>query len=174
MIRRICAWCGKNLQPFEDGVPDNAPISHGMCETCAAKLFDEPTVEIGDFLESLGGPVVTVDSMGRIQAANNSALKMIGKPPDQIFDTPAGNVFNCRHSAEPEGCGHTVHCVACTVRNAFTATLETGEAQQNIPAYLTTYLDGRKFRLEMHISTEKAGKVVMLRIEQLASIEIET
>jgi len=37
--RVVCAWCGAVTR---DGDPD-APVTHGVCDTCAARLRDEIT-----------------------------------------------------------------------------------------------------------------------------------
>jgi hypothetical protein len=36
-MKRICAWCGKSLGTAE--VPDNRPVTHGLCESCRKTAF---------------------------------------------------------------------------------------------------------------------------------------
>lgn len=69
------------------------------------------------------------------------------------------------HSKLPEGCGQTIHCKSCTIRNSVMDTLNTGISHTNVPAYLDKSLSKKTKYL---ITTEKAGDAVLLRIDELS------
>ncbi len=73
-----------------------------------------------------------------------------------------GEFLECVHARMPERCGHTVHCGACTVRNAVEHTLATGEALEQRPAWIQQ--DAR--RLDLLISTSLEDGWVRLVIEE--------
>ena len=76
-------------------------------------------------------------------------------------------MFECAYARLPEGCGGTVHCSGCAIRRSVYETYETGESRNNIPATLRCDLNNPSHDVIMHISTEKMGNVVLLRIDKV-------
>ena len=77
-----------------------------------------------EYLETFDVPVVIVDSERRIAAANQAALRMIEKPIDRVVGMLGGEALKCLHSKLPEGCGRTIHCETCSIRNLILKTIE--------------------------------------------------
>ncbi len=167
-MRRICAWCKKELSTGPAGGGADEPISHGICDDCATLLSSDPQRSAGDFLESLKEAVFLVGGGGRIVSANGAARAVAGKELTDIEDHLAGDVFECSNAELPGGCGKTQHCKACTIRNSVTETLATGKAVERVPAYQlkkgANGVQGKRYL----ISTERVGASVMLRIDEVA------
>jgi hypothetical protein len=141
-------------------------ISHGICRDCLEQFMAGSGESLDAFLESLEAPVCVVDEECRIIAANALAQHTISKDMGQIRGRLGGEVFGCEHSRLPGGCGHTVHCESCTIRNTVIETFETGKPCTRVPACrdLDTIAGPRRVRFT--ISTEKAGDAVLLRIDE--------
>ena len=165
LLRRACAWCGTELGGEKSDCDPARPISHGICESCAIELWGEVGTPIGDFLESLGIPTLLVDGPGVVERANEGALRVVGKSHEEVGGRFTGEVFDCVNADLPGGCGRTVHCSACTVRNTVTLTYTTGESQRRVPAILKIRPEGIPEELAFYITTEKRGDRVLVQIE---------
>ncbi len=76
-------------------------------------------------------------------------------------------MFDCIHASKPGGCGETIHCKACTIRNTVEETFETGRSFHRIPATLKVIKKAETKDIASYISTEKSGDFVILKIEEL-------
>jgi len=168
-MKIVCAGCGQDLgdKPAENVGPD--AVTHGVCEPCAIRFLAQVGISLPEYVESLSVPTVVVTAEGAVNSANASAMSLLDKDSTQIQGRPGGDVFECVHSMMPEGCGRTVHCSGCTIRNTVTDTWETGRTHSQVPAYLERSLEEGSAGLALLISTEKKGGLVFLRIEDIAS-----
>ncbi len=166
-MRRICAWCGQVLAPGSE-TERNAPISHGICCDCARSLVDIERTTLRDLLDSLDGPILLVDAEGRVLEANGRARAVVGGELPSGGPPWAGNVIRCVNAYTPQGCGRTEFCRAgCVIRRSFTHTHATGESVVGARAAYEVQVEGIRRRAQMRISTEKAGDLVLLRIDEL-------
>jgi PAS domain-containing protein len=139
-MKVICAWCHQELEADSHHESDpQAEISHGICLPCRTYflLGERPTLD--EFLNRLAVPVVVVNAQGEVSLANQRALKMLGKSLDRVKGFKGGEAMECAHARLPGGCGNTVHCQACTIRNSVMETFETGRSLQRVPAYLNRW-----------------------------------
>ncbi len=167
-MKKVCAWCKKEIEPDESAAAgQNAPISHGVCPECVPKFFSFMGKPMRDFLDEFSEPVFLVDATNRIISANGEGLGLLHKEPAEIEEKMAGDVFECPNAEEGEGCGKTIHCKACTIRNAVIDTAQTGEARLHIPAYADVHWFSKDKRAKFSISTEKVGQAVLLRVEDV-------
>lgn len=120
-----------------------------------------------EFLDSLQVPVFVVDANARVLTANSFARDMVSMDQEQITGRLGGEVFRCEYYDLPGGCGQTIHCKTCTIRNTVMETFETGKPCIRIPACqdLDTIAGPRKVNL--FISTEKSCNMVLLRIDDI-------
>lgn len=163
-MNRICAWCKKELP--EDRMRENTGlITHGICSVCLLKMTEYEPRAVGTILDYINEPVFIVDSTGTIQGANKSAQAMTGKSPLEIENIPGGNVFECSYSKEEGGCGNTIHCIACAVRNTVMDTLKTGKSYSSVPAFQSIDTPAGTRLIKFIISTEKTGEHILLRID---------
>lgn len=165
MIRRVCSICGSSLgEPLEADLPEEH-TSHGVCSNCLEAYAAGFGQTMGDFLDSLLAPVFVVDSNGSIVTANALARKTVSKEPSQIEGRPGGDVFECQYARQPGGCGYTIHCRSCVIRNTVMETHQTGLPCVRVAACqdLDTFQGPRRIRF--FISTEKLGDTVLLFID---------
>lgn len=117
-------------------------------------------VDLAGYLEGLDAPVVVVDEEGRIMAANQAMSEMLGRPPQECRGLLGGEVFECAYARLPEGCGRTVHCVACTLRRAVSETAQSGRSIDNVAAYI----ERSNGRVELRLSTERIPHGVRVKV----------
>ncbi len=159
-MKIICSYC--LIEIGEKEPLSNDAVSHGMCKSCYANFREQIRgVPLGKYLDRFEAPVLIVNQDRRMVAANKMATVMTGKPEKDLVGLLGGEVMECARARLPEGCGHTVHCVACGIRNAVTATMETGEPQVRVPVQLVQ--ENRK--LQMVLSTEKIGTLICIIVE---------
>jgi len=182
-MKRVCAWCGTELDGKVSRDDSDQPITHGICEACSTNLWGEVGTPLHTFLESLGiptllvtGAVVVDGALGEegvvgvagaivVDGANEKALEMLGKSQDAVGGKPTGQVFDCINADLPGGCGRTVHCSACTLRNVVTQTFTLGEGQIRVPVALEVRLGGSTEEKLFLVTTEKMADRVLVRIE---------
>ncbi len=141
-------------------------ISHGICRSCLDTIVIGGGKSLEAFLDQFSEPVFVVDGNVRVVTANSRGLAMLVKDIRTVRGEMNGNVFGCIHADDPGGCGETVHCHSCAIRNAVTQVLETGQLciEQSVCQELDTVIGPRNVRFL--ISAEKAGNAVLLRIDE--------
>lgn len=157
-MERICAWCQKQLEPFSNG---DATKTHGICQLCQDELLGVKRHRFNDFLDTINKPLLVVDDDGMILTGNKASQDMLGKILPDIEGLPGGIVFECINANLPGGCGHTIHCVGCTVRQTVMSTFDTGQPIVKASALLETHTGD----IDFHISTIPVNGYVILRID---------
>ena len=163
-MKRICAWCNKSLDPDLEEVGECPDVSHGVCEACKEAILAESGTPLVEFLDSLPAPVLMLDGTGEVVKANRAACSMLGKRQDEIAGFRGGEVFECAHSRLPGGCGNTVHCSGCVLRQTVMGTYESGQPCYRRPASLQPMGPGGVPRIHMYVTTMKVGTLVLLRV----------
>ena len=169
-MEQVCAWCGKTIkQPDgEESEITDGLISHGVCTSCAVHLRAQMGVPLMEYLDSFSIPVVVIDHDVVVCGANQPAQRLLQKdnmPP--VTGRLCGDVFECVNAIQPGGCGGTIHCSACVIRNAVNDTFATGREHLDVPAPLKCAHDSAPPPPDMLISTWKAGDVVLLRVVEI-------
>ena len=167
-MKNICAWCKKELEnnplPVENSKYE---ITHGICQSCKEYFFSDQSHTLDSFLNKLQEPVLMVNEQGNVLLANNHALQLLKKNVSTVNNLKIGNVVECANARLPEGCGHTIHCVACTIRSSITNTFKTGRSLKQVPAVLNHINSYETDQVDFLISTEKVDNVVLLRIDDI-------
>jgi PAS domain-containing protein len=166
-MKRICAWCRKDLGSIDSRAGSENVITHGICENCGSNLLFQMGVELGDFLDSLKLPVVVVNREGTIVTGNDQARALLRKGLSEIEGYKGGEVFECAYARQPDGCGNTMHCSGCTIRRTVMETYGTGKSYQRVPATLTRNTPQDPEKIKLLISTEKIADLVLLRIDEM-------
>ena len=166
-MEEVCARCGEKLEPGVVKVCSEPVVSRGLCEQCSHHLLTREGMPLLEYLDVLGAPVAVVDTDGTVKAANRQLCELVQQDLSAIEGKKGGDVFECEYARLPEGCGQTTHCSACTIRRTVTETLDTGLSRVCVPAYLQQGRPGHSRRVELLISTERAGSHVLLRIDML-------
>ncbi|WP_319578046.1 hypothetical protein [uncultured Methanospirillum sp.] len=161
-MKHVCAFCSRLLSPDheKDGL-----VSHGICNPCYNHAKASLGVDLKEYLDMLEEPVVLVDSDMHVLSANTRSKEITGKDVTEIIGLIGGEVFECENANLPEGCGRTVHCSGCVIRNSVSDTYKTGDPVNDQPATLHQLMNGVSIPIEMLISTRKTGSVVLLQIE---------
>jgi PAS domain-containing protein len=165
-MEKVCAWCKKSMGTVEATAFAQDVITHGMCEECMLKMASGMTKSIDDFLDTLECPVLMLEEDNTFSTANQQACEILEKSREDLVGKKPGDVLECPHSKEPGGCGLQVHCKSCVIRQAVKRTYETGQACRDIPAIPDLQQFGSKKETKFLISTEKVGKMVLLRVER--------
>jgi hypothetical protein len=166
-MKKICAWCKKDLFDEKHNQSLETGITHGICADCLKKYFSERPLELVKYLDGLLAPVLLIDPGGVVKTANKAAQSLLGKKVSLIENFKGGNVFECIYASLPEGCGKTVHCSGCAVRRSVTYTYTTGKPLYKSSAYLRQYQSDSTKEQHYLISTEKVGDIVLLRIDEV-------
>jgi hypothetical protein len=166
-MRRVCAWCSSEMEPIEHKYGDVELISHGICVNCSNQLSNPSPEAIQDFLERLPYPVMIVDSDTVILAANNLALGAMGKSEYEVVNKLAGLAVECAHANSGQECGTSRYCQGCEIRESVNETFSTGLGVECLPATLTRSNGSTLVDIQHHISTEKVGDIVLLRLDDL-------
>jgi PAS domain-containing protein len=160
-VKVICSYCRKKIGEKEPINDDS--VSHGMCQECYDYYKEQVNgLPLDKFLDRFEIPLLVVDKNVRIVAANKMFEKMTGRSHRDIFGLLGGEVMECAYARLPEGCGETVHCLACSIRNTVMAAMESGEPQMQVPVKLRR----ESKEIGMVISAEKIGSFVRIIIEK--------
>ncbi|MBZ0256306.1 PAS domain-containing protein, partial [bacterium] len=149
--------------------PENPElITHGICDQCSESFSRGDQENFQSFLDDFHFPVIVVDEDGKVLGGNCEACNLTGKTLDQFQNQMlAGEAIDCVHSYEPGGCGHTIHCQTCTIRQSINQTFMTGLSLRNVPAYKDIRVGENEQPVRFLITTEKIKDRVLLRIDDL-------
>jgi len=165
-MKRVCAWCGREMEPGQGG--QNAPITHGICLSCMRRVLNERSSSLPEFLENLEAPVIVVDAEAVVQEANLRAYALLDKDRTHVAGHRAGEIIECAYAHLPGGCGSSEHCrTGCVIRRSVTLTHSTGQAVEGIMAEQEIETPQGVRRQRFLISTERAGELVLLRIDEV-------
>ena len=168
-MRRICAWCRKELQGVDSQAGTENVITHGICRNCRDNILFQLGVELEAYLDSLQVPIVLVNREGIVVSVNNQAKTMLCKDLAEIKGYKGGEVFECAYARLPEGCGNTTHCSGCTIRRTVMETYGTGKSFLRVPATLNQNSPEDPKETDLLISTERIAELVLLRIDKIGS-----
>lgn len=150
VLKRLCAWCGRPLCARTTG-----EATHGVCPVCKANLMPL-------FLDTLDGPVLLCGDDARVLSANALARALARKELAQVEGRLFGEVFGCRYSALPGGCGKTPHCPTCGLRPAIEETYATGVSRAGVKGLLRLPSGD----VPVTVSTRKVKDGVLLRFDE--------
>lgn len=163
-MSRQCIWCNGSMSPNLS--PDRRRITDSVCGDCSENFVFQMGVPLQAFIDSLEAPIFVIDGDSMVQAANKWGYAMLKKESSQVRNQLTGVVFECAFARLTEGCGRTVHCSGCAIRRSVYHTMETGKSLTRVPAVLNCGEPSGPEKIGMHISTEKMGNVVLLRIDE--------
>lgn len=166
-MKRQCGWCKKNMGEIQSVCHSENAITHGICHDCASIFFNELGYDLKIFLDTISAPIILVRETGALATANKQASNLLSKDLSEIEISRPGDVFECAYSKLPEGCGHTTHCSGCTIRRTVMDTFITGHSNLKVPAQLKKGTVDQNKNADYLISTEKVGKFVLLRIDDV-------
>jgi len=161
----LCTWCNNEMDPEQGRGHGSRTMVRSICTTCLEHFVFQMGVPLQTFLDSLPAPVFVVNDDVVVRAANKKGFALLKKESRMVLNKLGGIVFDCAYAQLPEGCGRTVHCSGCAIRRSVYHTYTTGKSLSEVPATLRCD-DSASPLIDMKISTEKMGDVVLLRIDQ--------
>jgi hypothetical protein len=170
-MKTLCSYCKLEIDPGDESDDQEGRISHGFCRTCFEEIMKGNGQAIDEFLDSFGAPIIVVDGTVRASSANTLAQEAVSKGQDEIAGMLGGEVFGCLHAQESGGCGGTIHCASCVVRNTVEDTYKTGKPFVRVPSCHDLDTCNGERSVRFLISTEKAGDNVLLRIDDIQLVE---
>lgn len=159
-MKVICSYCRNKMddkEPFDSDL-----VSHGMCEDCIEYFSPQwEGLSLGEYLDRFDFPVIVVNEDCRILAANQEMANIIGRGERETQGLLTGEAVECVYSRMEGGCGNTIHCKTCTIRNSVSHTLETGESLHRVECYV----EKGNERIPFFITTVKLEKSVQVLVE---------
>ena len=136
-----------SLKPPQANQHEPVRVTCGNRECAQRKEDDVGTttdaVSLRAMLDALPAMVMVVDEDVRILDYNQAAASLLPGGPDTFFMKRSGDAMHCLHSLEtPQGCGHSVQCQRCVVRNSVQEAIRGATVAR------------RRARLELRTSTE--------------------
>jgi hypothetical protein len=164
-MKAVCAWCKKDIGPRDSPPGTEAAITHGICRDCLRRWFPKYSSSFKEFLDSLKVPILVIDQDGKVKTGNGLAEKVLNRHFSESEDIQLGEAFTCVNVRQPGDCGRSAHCPTCGIRKAIRQTFTTGKPMVCQPA--TIHRAPEKNSTDFLISTEKAGDMVLLRIDHM-------
>jgi hypothetical protein len=165
-MKIVCSYCEAHLGHKEP--LDDPSVSHGMCVPCLDHFRRQwRGLSLSEYLDDFTSPVVVVDGSGRTIAANRPMGEWLGRGTEEMAGLLGGEALECVNARKPGGCGKTVHCRTCAIRNSVRATFETGQPCVRVPASLVR----AQGELRLLVTTCKRGPVVQVVVETLTDPE---
>lgn len=159
-MKMICSYCRKHCGEKEP--LDDDRISHGMCEDCFDYFVRQKQgLPLDEYLDEFDVAILIVNREGRIAALNKKAAARLEKDPKSVVGLLPGEAVECDFSRLPEGCGNTVHCDTCMLRQTIMHTLTTGKPLRNVRK--TVLRNNRE--TDMVISSEFVEGLVKIAID---------
>jgi PAS domain-containing protein len=163
-LKRVCAWCGNQISPDENG---DGLVSHGICLGCSDQFLPHVAVSLQTIIDPLPIPILVVDGDVMVSSLNRKAQEVLGVSSEQAENQRGGELFDCIHAHHPGGCGRSLHCSGCALRRAITTTYETGAPQAFVPASLHTHDPSRPSPVALTITTVKREDFVLVRLDKV-------
>jgi PAS domain-containing protein len=144
---------------------DNNDISHGMCEACLNHFERQlDGLDLSEYLDQFDKPVLAVTNERRAIGINQPMADMLGKKREEVRGLFGGEVMECQYARLPEGCGDSIHCRDCTIRNTVLKSAATGKNFENVKAYLRRE-DGYYV---VEVSTLFKGTYIVVMVDSMA------
>jgi len=171
-MKRVCAWCEKDMGGISQDDQAKQVVSHGMCGECANRIFTELGMESESFLDDIAAPVLVVDEAGRVLWANRLARVLLQKDLKNVKQYHIGDVGQCMNANLSGGCGKTDNCSQCGIRKSVMDTFRSGESKVEERVFINRGTPDNYERIDFLISTKKANGMILLRIDEVGSSSV--
>jgi PAS domain-containing protein len=163
-MKKTCSLCKKKLKT-RNSHASIGNITHFLCTFCALEITKETPRTVGQILNLINEPIFLIDNNGAVQGANESASEMLNKKLPDIEGQMGGDAFECAYAKQEDGCGKSIHCKTCAIRNIVMETLASGHGFDKVPAFQSIITADGSAIMKFIITTEKVGDQVLLRID---------
>jgi hypothetical protein len=140
-MNQTCIWCAQKIGNENDSLQRVGTNAHAVCGCCAEHFTLPPSGPLQKHLDRVNVPVLVIElHAGKYlitRAVNRKACDWLSKDSREIIQHLSGNVIECAYARLPEGCGSTVFCAACAIKQTIAGTAETWEPR--VKAVLTLW-----------------------------------
>ena len=99
--------------------------------------------------------MLLIDQDGIVKQVNNRISQWVKKDLPKSGGSQPGNFLGCIHAtADPAGCGHTLHCTKCPIRKTFESALHSGQSIHNVDSEAAILIDGNEVHLWIRVSAD--------------------
>ena len=159
---RQCAWCGRD--PGDAALQTGRRVRSGICASCLAGVAAGTRVPVTELVASRAGLAFLVDADHTIGMVNRRALDLLGKRADQVLGERTGTALECENAYLAGGCGLTIRCSGCTLRQSIAHTYLTGQPRFNIRGTVTVARGAGVEDVRMTFSTARIEDRILLEI----------
>ncbi len=124
-------------------------------------------LNISDHLDQYELPVLMVDEEGRIIGINLAMTSFLGTIREQALGLLGGELMKCQYARLSDGCGHTIHCSTCTIRQTVNNARISNSDLLGVPAWL----DRDDLRMHFLISAFSRAAFVKLVVDKLVGTQ---
>ena len=134
-MRVVCSYC--RTEAGEKPPLDDPRITHGMCVACMEHFRRQwRGVTLSEYLDEFEEPVLVVTPDRRVVAVNRPMEAFMGRGIRELRGLLGGEATECVYARLPEGCGQSIHCNTCDIRNAVLRARDTGAPVEDVEARL--------------------------------------
>lgn len=159
-MQEVCVWCGEEVA--DDGAVRGNRVAYAVCPSCSLEQARETGLPLESFLARLPVRILLVDRHARVQRANVELACDRDATWQAASGLSAGDVLECTHALEAEGCGGTAACSGCTLQRTIARSWESGEAHADVPCLLQVWRDGSPEMRSFRITTRRVGGWILL------------
>jgi PAS domain S-box-containing protein len=112
-------------------------------------------INLQTMFDAVNVGLLLIDEDGVVRRVNETASRWVGKNFSASNSLQPGDYLGCVHAiADPAGCGHTLFCTLCPIRNSFETALRSGQPVHHAEAQATFEIDGTTTFLWLEISAD--------------------
>jgi len=168
-MNQTCIWCSQKTGKENDSLERERTSAHAVCGCCAEHFTLPPAGPLQQHLDRVNVPVLVIElHAGKYlitRAVNRKACDWLGKEPRELIQHLSGNVIECAYARLTEGCGNTLFCAACAIKQSVVGTAETGTPRVKVAFRLWQGDPDKPSLSELSITTMKAGRMVLLKAD---------
>jgi len=158
-----CTLCGRQI--VSNAKASRRNITSAICDSCVSQAAD--TSDYSALLEAIAAPILLMEGNPRqVITANQEALALFEKKPEEVEKHRGGQVFDCVHSFTEAGCGKDANCENCKIKNAIVDTFTSTNPHNGVSTELSIKKANDTRSYVLQVSTEKLGDLALVRIER--------
>jgi PAS domain S-box-containing protein len=112
-------------------------------------------INLQTMFDAVNVGLLLIDEDGVVRRVNEAASRWVGKDFSASRGPQPGDYLGCVHAiADPAGCGHTLFCTLCPIRNSFETALRSGQPVHHVEAKAAFEIYGTVTPLWLEISAD--------------------
>jgi len=141
-----------------------------MCRECSSAFLQQRDIGLNELLDRFHFPVLAVDGDAVVLGANHEATVTLGKPVEALVQQRGGVAIECKNAATLKGCGRSLQCTGCLLRNTITATFMDGQPRYSVFSDHSVGSAATAHDVRIRFSTIKLESMVVVTVEGLQDV----